>query len=252
MLRRLATLFVGRNKSMCRFVNQRWPGFALYAKGASHPEVLVRRIARAISQRTDAPRVKVLEIGGGDQPLWHRAENVQYDGLDIRWSDSWARVYDSFHTQSIEGPIAGSYDLIISLAVLEHVRDNGLAVASMYRSLAEGGTMIHYLPSRFHPYSLALRLVGPGWQKKLISLLRPWAQETTGYPTHFDHCSPNEMRALLARTGFREIKTTPFYRASDYFCFFFPFFVLVTLWDNLCRRLDWKQMCHGFILEARK
>ena len=194
----------------------------------------------------------VLEVGGIDKPLLQRSKNIKYDGLDIEHKKHYERIYDNFFVQSIEEPIRNSYDLIISKAVLEHVRDNVAGIKQMYQALRTGGYAIHYLPSKYHPYSLLLRLSGPKWQRKLIKVLRPWAGNETGYPVFFNKCSPKEMRRLFKSQGFDSVKIIPFFRANDYFRFFLPFYIAVTLWENICAKLKWETFCSGFIVIARK
>jgi SAM-dependent methyltransferase len=194
----------------------------------------------------------VLEVGGIDKPLLQRSKEIRYDGLDIEHKEQCECIYDSFIVQSIEDPIRNRYDLIISKAVLEHVHDNDVSVKQMYQALRTGGSAIHYLPSKYHPYSIALRLSGPKWQQRLIKVLRPWAINETGYPAFFDKCSPKEMRRLFKCTGFDYVKIIPFFRANDYFRFFLPFYVAVTFWEKICAKLRWEQFCSGFIIIARK
>jgi SAM-dependent methyltransferase len=194
----------------------------------------------------------VLEVGGIDKPLLQRSNEIKYDGLDIEHKGHYERIYDNFFVQSIEEPIRNSYDLIISKAVLEHVRDNDAGVKQMYKGLRTGGYAIHYLPSKYHPYSLALRLSGPKLQRRLIKILRPWAENETGYPAFFNKCSPKEMRKLFKSHGFGSVKIIPFFRANDYFRFFLPFYIAVTLWENICAKLKWETFCSGFIVIARK
>ncbi len=45
---------------------------------------------------------------------------------------------------------------------------------------------------------------------------------------------------------------TNYYRANDYFAFFFPAFVAITAFENLCRRFDWSYFASGFVISGRK
>ncbi|MHC4556531.1 MAG: class I SAM-dependent methyltransferase [Planctomycetota bacterium] len=194
----------------------------------------------------------VLEVGGIERPLLKRSERIEYDGLDIEYKDMYKEFYDHFLVQSIEEPILRTYDLIVSIAVLEHISDNTLSITQMYKALRTGGCIVHYTPSKYHPYSLILRLVGPRIQKRLIRVLRPWAEHMTGYPAFFNKCSPREMKKISRASGFKQIKVIPFFRANDYFRFSAPAYILVTLWENICLKLKWEQLCSGFIIIARK
>ena len=119
-------------------------------------------------------------------------------------------------------------------------------------NIVKGGLMVHYVPSKYHPYSLLLRLVGHQLQKVLITALRPEAAEVSGYLAFFNLCSPRQMRRACEKAGFKDIKITCYYRATDYFSFFVPAFILVALWENICAKFCLETMAAGFIIEARK
>jgi len=223
--------------------------FPRLVQGGNYRDEMLSFIDSFISQKEFS---HVLEVGGIDRPLLKRSERIEYDGLDIEYKDRCRDLYDHFIVQSIEEAIPGTYDLILSIALLEHVSDNTLSIGQMHKALRTGGRIVHYTPSKYHPYSLILRLAGPKIQKRLIRILRPWAAQVTGYPAFFDKCSPREMKKILSALGFREIRVIPFFRANDYFRFFVPAYILVTLWENICRKLKWEQLCSGFIIIARK
>jgi SAM-dependent methyltransferase len=194
----------------------------------------------------------VLEVGGIDRPLLEKSVAFEYIGLDIEEQPACRRVYDRFIVQSIEAPIAASADLVFSMTLMEHVPDNAAAVRSMFGALREGGSTHHYVPSKWHPYAIATRIVSPSAQKRLIRHLRPETVEVTGYPTFFDRCSPKSMRALFEEAGFVDVKVTPYYRASDYFSFFLPAYLVIVAFENLCKRLSLQTFSSGFIISARK
>ena len=194
----------------------------------------------------------VLEVGGIDRPLLRKSPAIRLEGLDIEFKEDCGKIYDNFLVQSIEKPISRKYDLIISKTLLEHVRNNSTGLKSCYGALKQGGTMIHYLPSKWHPYSIILRLIGPRLQKLFIALFRPHALAKTGYPAYFDHCSPAAMKHVLTDIGFIKISIKPFYNAADYFSFCFPLYTIVLLWEHFCRKLGWAQFCSGFIFVAEK
>ena len=122
----------------------------------------------------------------------------------------------------------------------------------MYGGLNSGGAMVHYIPNKHHFYSLCLRLVGPKIQKLLIKYLRPEAITKTGYPAFFDHCSPNQMKSLCNFFGFKNIKIIPYYKATDYFAFFIPAYLFVSIFENLFEYFDMSYFASGFIILAEK
>ena len=84
----------------------------------------------------------------------------------------------------------------------------------------------------------------------LIRNLRPRADaiETTGYPA-FD---PSSMEKLLHETGFIDVKLIIYYKATDYFAFFLPLYILVAIFENVAEKMTWKLFCSGMIVTARK
>ena len=134
----------------------------------------------------------------------------------------------------------------------ENVPNNKKSVQSMYKSLNEGGQMVHYIPSKNHFYSICLRLVGPKIQKILIKHLRPEAISVTGYHAFFDKCSPYQMKKLCKKQGFIDVKIVPYYKATDYFGFFIPAYLFVAVFENFFEYLGLSQFASGFIITAKK
>ena len=194
----------------------------------------------------------ILEVGGIDRPLLNKSIEYLYVGLDIEQQPSCYRVYDRFIVQTIEEPVDILADMVISITLLEHVPDNSRAIRTIYDALKPGGVTHHYVPSKWHPYSIALRMVGPTLQKKLIAILRPAAKDVTGYPAFFNHCSVADMRKLMLRSGFSEVDVKSFYRASDYFAFFLPAYILVVIFENICAFFNLKIFASGFVISGKK
>jgi SAM-dependent methyltransferase len=238
--------FINWNRKAARGLETKFP---LVFAGPPFQLELGRRIAADLTKHQ--PKT-VLEVGGINRPFLKKSAAYEYVGLDIDVQPECYAVYDRFIVQSIEIPLAISADMIISVTLMEHVPNNDAAVATMHAALNPGGTTHHYIPSKWHPYSVALRVVGPALQKKLIPFLRPAAVDVTGYPTFFNHCAPAAMRELFAKHRFKDIDIYPFYRANDYFAFFLPVYVLISLFENLCAVLKWRALASGFVISARK
>ena len=96
-------------------------------------------------------------VGGHvNRPLLSKSDQYTYVGLDVDERPDCYHVYDRFYCQSIEEPVDISADMIVSITLLEHVPNNRLAIKSIYNSLKPGAFNHHYVPSKWHPYSLAL------------------------------------------------------------------------------------------------
>ncbi|WP_287151188.1 methyltransferase domain-containing protein [Mesorhizobium sp.] len=238
--------FIGWNRNAAAWLEGHFPRIF----GApSYKAELERRIADDVARLTPSA---ILEVGGIDRPLLRRGRGFTYIGLDIEEKPDCYRIYDRFVVQSIEQLVDVEADMLISITLMEHVPDNKSAARSMFLALRPGGVMHHYIPSKWHPYSVALRLVGPALQRSLIPHLRPSAVGLTGYPAFFDHCSPSEMAKLFRGQGFEQVDVMSFYRASDYFAFFLPAYLSVVLFENLCAALNWRLFCSGFVVSAAK
>ena len=60
------------------------------------------------------------------------------------------------------------------------------------------------------------------------------------------------MANLFEAIGFGYVQLTIYYRANDYFAFFFPAFVAVTAFENICTRFNWTYFASGFVITGRK
>lgn len=195
---------------------------------------------------------RILEAGGVDRPLLEKSSKIRYEGLDIEFRPACSKIYDAFFVQSIEEPLAGPYDLVCSYTLLEHVKNNDRAVQNMFSALKPGGLIVHYLPSKYHPYALVARVLGPALSARLLRTTHPENNGIAGYPSYFHKCTPSELTGLCRGIGFQKVEVIAFYRANAYFEVFFPLYLLVTLWENICRRFRWTLLCSGFILIAAK
>ncbi|MBN9079800.1 MAG: methyltransferase domain-containing protein [Rhizobiales bacterium] len=238
--------FVQWNRCICRQVSHIFPrAFS----GDNYIEDLLLIIEAAI--RTKQPKT-ILEAGGVDRPLLKKGNGFKFIGVDIEKRDGCDHLYDQFIVQSVEDAMPVAVDMIISITLMEHVPDNRRAAASIFQSLNPSGSTYHYIPSGLHPYSISLRLVGPAIQKFLIPILRPGAEAVTGYPAFFNYCTPKAMGNLFKDAGFTDVKVKPYYRANDYFAFFVPAYIFISLFENLCKAFGWRIFASGFIISAER
>jgi SAM-dependent methyltransferase len=193
----------------------------------------------------------VLEIGGIDRPFLSKGNGYCYVGLDVEDKPQCHEVYDRFIVQSIEEPVAGQYGVILSIYVLEHVRNNVAGIQNIFDALRPGGSTHHYVPGKGHPYALGLRLVGHKWQQRLIGNLWP-DSVAGGYKTHFHCCTARDMEDLFCEIGFEDVRVRPFYRVSEYFAIFVPAFLAVAAFENIGKRFGWSYFASGFVISGRK
>jgi len=220
------------NRRGCRAFDRIFPKFFVGSKNYSAD------LEEIISHQISSTNAKtILEVGGIDRPILKKNDAFLYIGLDIEEKSSCYQVYDEFFVQSIENPIPIRANLVISTTLFEHVKNNAAGVHQIYQCLEVNGATAHYIPSKYHPYSIILRSIGNRMQKLLIDVLRPDAASVTGYPAFFDHCSPRQMRKIFLDAGFRDVHIVPYYRATDYFAFLLPAYVLVAAYENIIEML---------------
>lgn len=215
----------------------------------SYVDFLLDRINGAIG--ATRPQT-VIEAGGVDRPLLGRGRGYEFVGIDIDDRPECDNVYDRFVVQSVEQPLPLKADMIVSITLLEHVPDNEATMRSFFDALNPGGTTHHYVPSKWHPYSIALRLVGSKLQKVLIRHLRPEAEAVTGYPAFFNHCDPGSMEKLMKEVGFRDVSIRSFYSAADYFAFLLPAYFVVIGIEKVCKLFALRVFASGFVISGVK
>lgn len=241
--------FVHLNQKIAGWLEKRFPA----TFGApNHHQMMREMIVGDVKARWDDEVVRILEAGSVDRPFLNKHERVVYDGLDVDKTAACDDLYDHFFQQSITEPIPQQYDVILSRTMVEHLPDVRSAMVQMHEGLRPDGKIYHYYPCKNHPYAVILRLIGNRWQRRLIGWLHPSASYATGYPAYFDHCSYGETVTLLHDIGYTDIVLIPFYRANHYFNFFLPAYLLITLFENSCKRLDLTHFCSGIIVQAAK
>ena len=236
--------FVSMNRRWCQGLLKMFPSFFSWPDSSAY---MNDRVEKALARGPS----RILEVGGVDRPFLPKSSDYFYAGLDIEERPHCYEVYDSFLVQSVEQPVAGKYDLVLSKTLLEHVPDNQASFKAMCEGLDASGEMIHMIPMKGHPYALILRAVGPRMQKQLLHFLHPRNESVTGYPTFFNHCTAEEIRSLLEENGMVEIDIRCFYMASDYFKFLMPLFVLVFCFEKICQKLEWKTFAALIVVSAR-
>ena len=136
------------------------------------------------------------------------------------------------------------------MTLLEHVRDNRRALQSIFDSLNQGGLTLHYVPSKWHPYSVATRAVGPDLQRRLIRLLKPSAIGVSGYPRFSYVLRPSD-DVSPARVGFRDIEIRCFFR-TDYFVWCVPLLTCREPFQRGMPATDLSTFASGMIVQASK
>ena len=135
-----------------------------------HLSTLRDAYQEAIGEYLDATgRLKLLDYGCGQSPYATLFDGriQRYDGADLPGNDMAAITLDG------DGRLPqdiGSYDVVLSSQVLEHVPDPGLYLRESYRALVDGGLLMLSTHGswRFHPDPTDFwRWTSMGLQKQL-------------------------------------------------------------------------------------
>ncbi len=152
-------------------------------------------------------------------------------------------------TQEIPLPEA-SVDLLVSRAVLEHVKSPHDFFRHSYRVLKPGGYCIHVFPCKMALFAMINRLLPQTLSRKILFYFRPDSQEGGGFPAYYHKCYYTGIRKVLTETGFELKEIRHYYNQSIYFEFFFPFFLLSAFYEIVT--LPIKNLTPFLIVVARK
>ncbi|OOG67955.1 methyltransferase domain-containing protein [Algoriphagus sp. A40] len=176
----------------------------------------------------------VLEIGGTGRPIFRKDDIGDYIGLDIDTSFDFKEKYHKYFAQSCEEENENlKADMIFSKYLLEHVPNNSKTFKNIEDWLIPGGKSVHIFPLGFHPFSLANKLAGNKFAKKLIPILRPGTEAITGYPAFYNLCNSWDLHKVASNSKLK-YKVKYFFGAEDYFAFFLPLSISVYFFNRFC------------------
>jgi hypothetical protein len=194
----------------------------------------------------------VMELGGTQRPIFNKSEVKQYIGLDIDEDFIWENHYHVYLNQSCTDPINIKADIIISKYLLEHVDDNKKTFQNIVDCLNNSGSSIHVFPLGFHPYSLITKLIGNRIQKLLIKLLRPEAEEITGYPVYYNLCNSVSLENYLKKLEGITFEVKYYYGASEYFFSFYPAYLFIEIFNRVFHMLKIKIFASNSVVIIKK
>ena len=205
------------------------------------------------------PGLRVLDVGGGKNPILDVGVKQQYDlritGVDICETElrqAPAGVYDDVVVGDIANvALPGRFDLIVSNTVLEHVEDTSAALANMSAALTSDGAVAHFMPNRHALFATAGRWMGNGLVRRLLHSTYPETRRQAGFPAYYNRCTPSAMTRLCRSVGLTDIEVTPFF-ASEYFRFFTPLHLLDLVRQNLTMWCRARMLCETFAIVARR
>ena len=253
---RLAARFFAVNRRLCMAVEELLP-----FNFRRHIQTLYKYTVAALVNRR--PGQVVLDVGGGKECpflLYLDKPDAQLI-VAIDYSEDELRHNAHLDLKLVADAAAqgfpfrdGSADLVVSRAVVEHIRDNHTFFDNCARVLRPGGVMIHAFSGKFAPFALMNQLLPNALTRRLIGYLHPeWEEEGNyGFLAFYDRCYFSAMQDLLERYSFKNAKFTFLYYQSVYFNFFFPLFLLMLAYDLIAWALGIRNLASGILVTAER
>jgi SAM-dependent methyltransferase len=205
------------------------------------------------------PGQRLLDVGGGKQPAiplpTKQDLGLRIVGLDVSPSEL-AQAPAGAYDETVVGDVAavripGTYDLIFSRAVLEHVADPRAAIANLAGALAPGGIMTHFMPCRNAPFAMLNRWLGNRAARRLLFGIYPEKERGSGFPAYYRDCTPIRLSRICRESGL-EVETIIPYYSSEYTAFFAPLYTVEILRQALMCSLGLYNLAEGFTIVARR
>ncbi|MGM0598315.1 MAG: class I SAM-dependent methyltransferase [Candidatus Rifleibacteriota bacterium] len=187
--------------------------------------------------------LKIVDVGGGKKPVISLAQKEGL-GLKITGFDLSSRelkkapqgIYDHIFTGDIcKTCINLNADLVICIAVLEHVKDTEAALKNIAAMLNPEGKALIFVPCRNSIYAQLNLILPQNLKRTLLSFLCPGSEKYQGFKSFYDRCTPAKFKQNVRKACLKVIDEY-YYFQSDYFSFFLPLHVLYRLTTLLLRR----------------
>jgi ubiquinone/menaquinone biosynthesis C-methylase UbiE len=222
-----------------------------------HPQrVYFDRVGRILN-----PQTQWLDVGCGRQlvPWWLQGQAELESKLksQIRWlvgidpdldalrdnRSCHLRLKADAEALPFDG---GSFDLVTSNMVFEHVKNPQAILAEIRRVLRGGGRLLVLTPNWLDLVTIAARAVPNRWHPALVSRMETRAKEDV-YPTHFRFNRPGSVERLLREAGFRNFQIELLDQPDTYT--HVPVIAsLESAWHGLARR--WPALRGTVLIEA--
>lgn len=118
---------------------------------------------------------------------------------------------DEFLTADLCGPLPfpdGSFDLVYSNFVVEHLERPPAAFAEWHRVLRPGGSVVVVTSNRSNPLMAAARLLPQGL-RTAVKGRGPGAEARDVFPVRYRANTPRALTEQLVRAGFQPVRVVP-------------------------------------------
>lgn len=195
-------------------------GVAIMAQEPADLRIEFRRIIHELCACYDAP--DILEIGGGARPMFQPGEwpenlgsytinDISQDELDEAPSDYRTACFDI--CDPVES-LDGSFDVIFSQFVAEHVRNGEEMHRNVRRLLKPGGVAFHLFPTLYSLPFVINRWIPEGVSKAMLSTLEPLrVTRNRKFPAYYSWCAgtTDRIRSQIESVGYSDVRVDRFY-----------------------------------------
>ena len=232
----------------------------------SNYKATILKFAAQSRAHADRRPVRVLEIGGGRDPLFSAAEMARAN-LDVTVNDidagelalapTWYRKahFDVAGDLAAGGALLGHYDIIVSQMVFEHIRNVPKAWANCHALLKPDGVALAFYPTLYAPPYVVNYFMPEFVSAKLLRWFFPRRHNGVQpkFPAYYDHCrgSQAKLEPILRSIGFRGHLVVPFW-SHGYFRKVPVLREIDAFVQNLARKRDWRFITTYAYAVARK
>lgn len=174
------------------------------------------------------PGCRVLDIGSGRTPAIppnRRPAGCHYVGLDLSLPElqmAGAAAYDDTIVADVcdyQVSLEGTFDLVVSWQVLEHVSDLGLALENARRYLRPGGVLVAQFSGRYSLFGLANRLLPHRLARFALKVLLS-RDPSTVFPAYYEGCYYDAIRSKTK--AWSKVRVISRFRSGEYLGFIPP------------------------------
>lgn len=243
-----------RSPSIAGVVRDAWAGSLPERYAEPRTSVPFARAVRAQLR----PGQRILDVGSGSLPFLapeDLPEGAHYAGTDISGDELAKAPRGWYHASYVSDvtrrsdELVGSYDLVISNQVLEHVKPLDAAMENMRAYLAPGGTMVAKFSGTFSIFGLINRMVPHKLAVWGLHRFLGYDPEHI-FPAHYDHCWDSALRRMLA--PWSEVRIDPLYMGAEYLSFVRPLQGLYVGAEEIWARRDVRNLAAYYIVTAKR
>jgi len=204
--------------------------------------------------KTTLDNINVLEIGAGKKSSFNQLLKDKYSlkivGLDISEEELKENtlndsiiIFDATNTnyESSLKEAGNKFDLVVSKMVLEHISDPEVTHKLIAFCLKPEGLAVHFHPTLYDPAFLLNKFLNHKISSGLVKFLSPGRHAVGVFPAYYKNCTTiNKKLITFFDTCGYSLFFERHYYGTDYFCFFFPIYIIIFHFLLLCCKFGLK------------